>query len=48
MIKDGIDRATSLRSMPYSFDFRQDVQRPATYEVEVAFYVLQPEIHQAI
>ena len=48
MIKDGIDRATRLTSMPYSFDFRQDVQRPATYEVEVAFYVLQPDIYQAI
>ncbi len=48
LIKDGEDRATRLTSMPYSFEFRQDVQRPATYEVEVAFYVLQPEIHQAI
>ncbi len=48
MILNGIDRATRLTSMPYSFVFRQDVQRPATYEVEVAFYVLQPEIYQAI
>ena len=48
MIKDGEDRVTRLTSMPYSFEFRQDVQRPATYEVEVAFYVLQPEIHQDI
>ncbi len=48
MILNGKDRATHLTSMPYSFVFRQDVQRPAIYEVEVAFYVLQPEIHQAI
>ena len=47
MILNGIDRATHLTSMPYSFVFRQDVQRPATYEVEVALYVLQPEIYQA-
>ena len=46
MILDGIDRATRrLTSMPYSFVFRQDVQRPVTYEVEAAFYVLQQEIH---
>ena len=44
LIKDGVDRATRLTSMPYSFVFRQDVQTPATYEVEVAFYVLQPDI----
>ena len=52
MILDGsIDRATHLNlstSMPYSFVFGRDVQRQATYEVEVAFYVLQPEIHQDI
>ena len=48
LIKDGEDRATRLTSMPFSFEFRQDVKRPATYEVDVAFYVLQPEIHQDI
>jgi len=48
MILDGIDRATRrLTSMPYSFVFRQDVQRPATYEVEAAFYVLQQYNHRS-